>query len=180
MTKKTKITIGIVVFLIAFAAFAYIVITNNRAGVTSEQAIERFYRGWIRENTSPGAAFEKNLHIRSTYASPSLAQDVARGALYIDGAFAFDPVVCGAIQQSDAAGVNMVSEDVDAGTARAVLTGIASGPINVYAARGENGWWYVDEIDCPAGSVPEMPGETIPDPESIEPLSEENEESENE
>jgi hypothetical protein len=151
MNTKTKIIGGILILVVLFVAASTMWIRHNRASLSAEEVITRFYNSWYRENTAPGMAFEKRIHVRSTYASPALAQHVANTAIIENGTFAFDPVICGSIQQGRP-GVNMVYEED--GRARAVLLDVTDGPINVFAVKAENDWWYVDEIDCPAGTRP--------------------------
>lgn len=146
-SKKAR-TIGyLIIIVVLLSVVVAALVRANRASISPEGVVERFYRGWIQANDEPGSALAANLHLRSTYASESLARYVDRNTEYDEsGALTFDPIVCGLTARAEPE-LNTVSESSE--RARTIITGVAEGPINVYTIKGEDGWWYVDEVECP-------------------------------
>ena len=146
-SKKVRTFIYVLIIVVTISLILAGLLRANRAAMSPEGVAESFYASWMRENTAPGRALETELHLRSTYASESLARYIDRQTEYSEaGEVTFDPIICG-LESKEQPAFNMVSETSN--NARAIVTGVAEGPISVYITKAENGWWYVDEIDCP-------------------------------
>ncbi len=151
MLKKYKKTLITIVVALVVVGVSGAIILKNRTSLTPTDVTDNFFQEWIAiANRTKASPINQQLHKKSTYVTPAFAHVVARQA---STTTALDPVVC---SESMPVSVTVVSSTIQKieheERAHTVVdatyaTGIKR--IDVVLIN-ENGFWRIDEIDCPA------------------------------